>query len=36
MNYGIKFAKSSTADFDKRYKLLNSVDEMFNVIRKEG
>lgn len=29
-----KFAKSSTAPFDKRYDLLNSVDDMFNVIRR--
>lgn len=28
-----KFAKSSTAPMDKRYDLLGSVDEMFNVIR---
>ena len=27
-----KFAKSSTAPFEKRYDLLNSVDEMFDVI----
>lgn len=27
-----KFAKSSTAPFDKRYDLLDSVDDMFNVI----
>lgn len=27
------FARSSTAPFDKRYNLLDSVDEMFNVIR---
>jgi hypothetical protein len=31
-----KFAKSSTADFDKRYDLLDSVDYMFNKIRLEG
>jgi hypothetical protein len=31
-----KFAKSSTADFDKRYDLLDSVDDMFNKIRLEG
>ena len=30
-----KFARSSTADFDKRYDLLNDVDEMFEVIRNE-
>lgn len=30
-----KFAKSSTADFDKRYDLLDSVDDMFNVIVNE-
>ena len=30
-----KFAKSSTAPFDKRYDLLNSVDDMFRVIRNE-
>ena len=28
-----KFAKNSTAPFDKRYDLLNSVDEMFEKIR---
>ena len=28
-----KFAKSSTAPFDKRYDLLESVDNMFNKIR---
>lgn len=28
-----KFAKSSTASFDKRYDLLDSVDEMFKIIR---
>lgn len=27
-----KFAQSSTAPFDKRYDLLNSVDDMFKVI----
>ena len=27
-----KFAKSSTAPFDKRYDLLDSVDDMFKVI----
>lgn len=31
-----KFAKSSTADFDKRYDLLDSVDEMFEVVRNEN
>ena len=30
-----KFARSSTAPFDKRYDLLDSVDEMFNVIKNE-
>lgn len=30
-----KYAKSSTADFDKRYNLLNSVDDMFVNIRNE-
>lgn len=30
-----KFARSSTADFDKRYDLLDDVDEMFEVIRNE-
>lgn len=30
-----KFAKSSTAPFDKRYNLLDSVDEMFQVILNE-
>lgn len=30
-----KFAKSSTAPMDKRYDLLDSVDDMFNVIRME-
>ena len=30
-----KFARSSTADFDKRYELLDSVDDMFNVIVNE-
>ena len=28
-----KFARSSTADFDKRYDLLDNVDEMFKAIR---
>jgi hypothetical protein len=31
-----KFAKSSTADFDKRYDLLDSVDEMFKIITEES
>lgn len=31
-----KFAKSSTAPMDKRYDLLDSVDDMFNVIRMEN
>lgn len=31
-----KFARSSTADFDKRYDLMDSVDEMFEVIRSEN
>ena len=31
-----KFARSSTAPFDKRYDLLDSVDEMFKVIRNEN
>ena len=31
-----KFAKSSTAPFTKRYDLLDSVDEMFKKIVKEG
>lgn len=31
-----KFARSSTADFDKRYDLLDSVDEMFEVVRNEN
>ena len=31
-----KFAKSSTAPFTKRYDLLDSVDEMFKKIAKEG
>ena len=31
-----KFAKSSTAPMDKRYDLLDSVDDMFNVIRTEN
>lgn len=30
-----KFARSSTADFDKRYDLLDDVDKMFEVIRNE-
>ena len=30
-----KFARSSTAPFDKRYDLLDDVDEMFEVIRNE-
>lgn len=30
-----KFARSSTADFDKRYDLLDDVDEMFKVIQNE-
>lgn len=30
-----KFARSSTADFDKRYDLLDDVDEMFKAIKKE-
>lgn len=30
-----KFAKSSTAPMDKRYPLLDSVDDMFSVIRSE-
>lgn len=30
-----KFARSSTAPFDKRYDLLDDVDEMFRVIQKE-
>lgn len=30
-----KFARSSTADFDKRYDLLGSVDDMFNKIVSE-
>lgn len=30
-----KFARSSTADFDKRYDLLDSVDDMFNKIISE-
>lgn len=30
-----KFARSSTADFDKRYDLLDDVDEMFRVIQDE-
>ena len=31
-----KFARSSTAPFNKRYDLLDSVDDMFEVIRKEN
>lgn len=31
-----KFAKSSTAPMDKRYPLLDSVDDMFSVIRAEN
>lgn len=31
-----KFARSSTVAFDKRYDLLDSVDDMFKVIRQEG
>ena len=31
-----KFAKSSTAPFEKRYDLLDSVDKMFKKIVKEG
>ena len=31
-----KFAKNSTASFDKRYDLLDSVDEMFHVIKDEN
>lgn len=30
-----KFAKSSTAPFDRRYDLLNNVDEMFRRIQDE-
>ena len=30
-----KFARSSTAPFDKRYDLLDDVDEMFSIIQKE-
>lgn len=30
-----KFARSSTAPFDKRYDLMDSVDDMFNVIKNE-
>lgn len=30
-----KFARSSTADFDKRYELMNSVDDMFRKIVNE-
>lgn len=31
-----EFARSSTADFDKRYDLLDDVDEMFEVIKNEA
>ena len=31
-----KFARSSTAAFDKRYDLLDSVDDMFKVIANEN
>ena len=31
-----KFARNSMAAFDKRYELLNSVDEMFQVIKNES
>ena len=31
-----KFARSSTAPFNKRYDLLDSVDEMFKAIRNEN
>lgn len=31
-----KFAQNSTAPFDKRYDLLDSVDDMFNIIRSEN
>ena len=31
-----KFARSSTAHMNKRYDLLDSVDDMFNVIRMEN
>lgn len=31
-----KFAKSSTAPFNRRYELLDSVDDMFKVIRNEN
>jgi hypothetical protein len=31
-----KFAKSSTAPFEERYDLLDSVDEMFEKIVNEG
>ncbi len=30
-----KFARSSTADFDKRYDLMDSVDDMFQKILSE-
>ncbi len=30
-----KFARSSTADFDKRYDLMDSVDDMFRKILSE-
>ena len=30
-----KFARSSTAEFDKRYDLLDSVDDMFQKILSE-
>ena len=30
-----QFAKSSTAPFDKRYNLLDNVDEMFRIIQNE-
>lgn len=30
-----KFARSSTASFDKRYDLMDSVDDMFEIIQKE-
>ena len=31
-----KFAKSSTTPMDQRYDLLDSVDDMFEKIRKKG
>ena len=31
-----KFARSSTADFDKRYDLMDSVDDMFQKIVSEN